>query len=190
LLQRHGSDPEQLAEYSRFVVEGVAAATKLLEQLLRLSRAGAHPKRRPVGLSIPLQAALFQLQPLVKALNAEITADVLPEFSVDEGQFAQLFEYLIENALKYRGPTPPRIEISGAETDDGLLLAIRDNSVGIPEEFREHVFKPFKRLHGREIPGAGLGLAICRKIVEAHEGKIWVEANSNGGSTVKVTLPY
>jgi signal transduction histidine kinase len=191
LLQRHGSDPEQLAEYSRFVVEGVAAATKLLEQLLRLSRAGANPRRLPVSLRVPLQAALFRLQPLIAELAAEVAVETLPEFSVDEGQFAQMFEIVLDNALKYHGAERPNVSVSGEETDAGVLLAVRDNGVGIAPEFRTHVFKPFKRLHGREIPGTGLGLAIGRRIVEAHEGRIWVEGNGDDpGTTVKILLPY
>lgn len=190
LLQRHGSDPEQLAEYSRFVVEGVTAATKLLEQLLRLSRAGANPKRQQIRLKAPVQSAVFRLQPLIAELGATVEISELPEFSVDEGQFSQLFELILDNALKYHGPDKPRVEISGEETDDGVLVAVRDNGVGIPPEFHAHVFKPFKRLHGREISGAGLGLAIGRKIVQAHQGRIWVEGGEGAGTTVKVLLPY
>jgi signal transduction histidine kinase len=190
LLQRHASEPEQMAEYSRFIIDGVNSASKLLEQLLRLSRAGSNPKRSMVKLGVPLQAALFRLQSLSRELHAEVVCGDLPEFSVDQSQFAQLLEHLVDNSLKYRSAAPPRIEISGEETDDGLLLAVRDNGVGIPPEFHQHVFAPFKRLHGREIPGAGLGLAISRKIVEAHDGKIWVESDGTGGSTVKIALPY
>ncbi len=190
LLQRHGSDPEQMAEYTRFVLEGVAVASKLLEQLLRLSRAGSNPKRNSVNLSVPLQSALYRLQEQTKAVRAEVLCPALPEFSVDESQFTQVLEHLIDNSLKYRGSTPPRIQISCEETDEGLLLRVEDNGVGIAPEFRTQVFAPFKRLHGREIPGSGLGLAISRKIVEAHEGRIWVDDSASGGSRVNILLPY
>lgn len=190
LLQRHGSDPEQLSEYGRFVVEGVASATKLLEQLLRLSRAGSNPRRSSINLAVPLQAALFRLAPLIKDLRAEVKTDYLPEFSVDEAQFSQVFEHLLDNALKYHGPDSPRIEVFGEEADDGVLLTVKDNGAGISPEFRAQVFTAFKRLHGREIPGTGLGLAISRKIVEAHDGRIWVEGAEEGGTAVKISLPY
>ncbi len=192
LLQRPGSDPEQTAEYSRFVIEGVTAATRLLEQLLRLSRAGSNPRRTQMSVSVPLQSALYKLQSTIKATGAEVRCGPLPEFSIDEAQFAQVLEHLVENSLKYRGTAPPRIEISGEEIEEGLLLSVRDNGVGIPSEFHEQVFAPFKRLHGREIPGSGLGLSISRKIVEAHEGRIWVENGAGGdsGLAVKIVLPY
>ncbi len=190
LLQRHRSEPEQVAEYSRFVIEGVASATKLIEQLLRLSRAGANPKRKNVNLAVPLQSALFRLQALVAELRAEVSVETLPEFSIDESQFAQVFEHLVENSLKYRGSEAPRIVISATETDDGFVLIVRDNGLGIPAEFRQQVFAPFKRLHGREIPGTGLGLSICKKIVEAHDGTIWLEENDDAGTAVKINLPY
>lgn len=190
LLQRHGAEPLQMAEYSRFIMDGVASATKLLDQLLRLSRAGSNPRRTNVKLGIPLQSALYRLQPSIQELHAEVRCGPLPEFCIDEAQFAELLVHLLDNALKYHGAATPVIEISAAESDDGLLLTIQDNGVGIPPKFCEQVFAPFKRLHGREIPGAGLGLAISRKIVAAHEGKIWAESRAAGGSTVKLFLPY
>lgn len=190
LLQRHATEPEQMAEYCRFIIEGVSVATKLIEQLLRLSRAGSKPHRKTVNVAAPLQTAIYRLQPQIKELQAEIIYGVLPEFSLDDSQFAQVLEYLLDNALKYHSEAPPRIEITGEENDDGLLLAVGDNGTGVPPEYHAQVFAPFKRLHGREIPGAGLGLSISRKIVEAHQGKIWIESDGTTGSTVKIALPY
>jgi signal transduction histidine kinase len=190
LLQRHVTEPEQMAEYCRFIIEGVNVATKLIEQLLRLSRAGSKPHRTPVNVGAPLQTALYRLQSQIQEVQAEIIYGTLPEFSLDDSQFAQVFEYILDNALKYRSEAAPRVEITGEENDEGLLLAIRDNGSGVPPDYHAQVFAPFKRLHGREIPGAGLGLSISRKIVQAHEGKIWIESDGVTGSTVKIALPY
>jgi signal transduction histidine kinase len=176
--------------YARFILDGVKAATTLIEQLVTLSRAGASPQRTTANLSSAVQTAVYKLNEEVTKKKAKITYKDLPEVTVNQLDFEQVFERLIDNAIKYAGKEEPVVEISGEETDEGYLISVRDNGPGIPEKFHDVIFQPFKRLHGPEIPGAGVGLAFCRKIVEAHEGRLWVESEGERGSTFKIMLPF
>ncbi len=118
--------------------------------------------------------------------NVTIVADGLPVVPAYPVRIRELFQNLIENAIKYRGESDPTISISCKEEPDGYLFSVRDNGRGIEEEYHERVFKEFERLHTQEeIEGSGLGLSICRKVVEAHGGKIWVESQPDHGSTFK-----
>jgi light-regulated signal transduction histidine kinase (bacteriophytochrome) len=119
-----------------------------------------------------------------------VSSGPLPEANVNEIQFTILFEELIENAIRYRDDAPPRIDILSEEAEDGHVISIRDNGMGIKPEYHRTVFQPFKRLHGKEISGIGLGLAICSKIASAHQGRIWVESEGANGSVFKITLPF
>ena len=107
----------------------------------------------------------------------------------DRDRLAELFEYLIGNALKFRGQDPPAVEIMARSVPEGWLFSVRDNGIGITPKYRDRLFTPFRRLHGAEVPGAGLGLAISRKIVEAHGGRIWVEDGGVSGVTFSFVLP-
>jgi len=100
-----------------------------------------------------------------------------------------LFQNLIGNSLKYRGAQPPRIHISVEETDGMFRFAVRDNGMGIQPEYHARIFMAFKRLHGQNIPGTGIGLAICQRIVERYGGRIWVESEVGKGSTFLFTMP-
>jgi light-regulated signal transduction histidine kinase (bacteriophytochrome) len=142
----------------------------------------------PLGSA--LQPALFKLAVQIRESGAEITCGDLPEVQADDAQLAQVFEQLIKNAIAFRSNEPPRIEITAEEGTDASLVSVRDNGIGIDARFHDFVFSPFKRLHGKEVPGAGLGLAICRKIIGAHGGRIWVESDGTHGSTFKFTVPF
>ena len=133
---------------------------------------------------------MLNLQQAISDSGAEIQYAGLPELSVDESQIVQLFQNLLSNALKYRSSAPPRIEITAEEGPDGYTISVADNGQGIEPRFHKQVFGVFKRLHGREVPGTGIGLALCRKIAESHEGQIWVESDGQNGSTFKFTLPF
>ena len=190
LLQRQGQQQGDAGEYYKFILDGVNAATTLIEQLLRLSRAGVSPRRSTVELAAPIQTALYKLAELVKSSDAVVSLGDLPTVSVDESQFAQVFENLIDNAIKYRGGGSLLIEISAEEADEGFVISVKDNGPGIEPAYHSQVFAPFKRLHGKNIPGAGLGLSMSRKIVEAHEGRMWVESDGKSGSAFKFSLPF
>jgi light-regulated signal transduction histidine kinase (bacteriophytochrome) len=111
--------------------------------------------------------------------------------TADSTQFTQLFQNLIDNALKFRKNEPPRVHVTAQPDDDHWLFSVRDNGIGIEPEYADRIFVMFQRLHGREeYPGTGIGLAICRKIVERHGGQIWVESEPDKETTFFFTLPY
>jgi light-regulated signal transduction histidine kinase (bacteriophytochrome) len=112
----------------------------------------------------------------------------LPIVEAEEISLVQLFQNLISNSIKYRGEQAPRIHVSAVKDKDGWLFAVRDNGVGIDPQYADRVFGMFKRLHGGEIPGTGIGLALCKKIVERQGGRIWVESEVGQGATFKFTI--
>jgi light-regulated signal transduction histidine kinase (bacteriophytochrome) len=191
LLQRqYESDPDA-KELSTFAVEGVKEMNTLIEDLLKYSRAGSSLRRSSVNLSSVVQWSLMNLQPLLKETGGEVAYGDLPEVYVDESQIIQVFDQLFNNALKFRSQDAPRIDVSHEENDSSYKILVRDNGTGIDQQYVETVFQPFKRLQGRDIPGHGLGLPICRKIVRAHGGRIWAESDGKGrGSTFIFTLPF
>jgi signal transduction histidine kinase len=117
-----------------------------------------------------------------------VTFDHLPTVPAKEDMLTQLFQNLIGNSIKYRSEVTPRIHISVARTAEGWLFSVRDNGIGIDPADAEHVFGMFKRLHGKEIPGTGIGLALCRKVVERLGGRIWVESEVGQGAVFKFTI--
>jgi light-regulated signal transduction histidine kinase (bacteriophytochrome) len=137
-----------------------------------------------------LRRALRTLEAAIAESNAVITIDDLPAVLADRGELVQLFQNLIGNAIKYRGAAPPRIRVSAERWPDRIVIAVSDNGIGIAPEHHERVFGIFQRLHTREdYPGTGIGLAICRKIVERHDGRIWLQSRPGQGCTVCFTLP-
>jgi light-regulated signal transduction histidine kinase (bacteriophytochrome) len=137
-----------------------------------------------------LQVALANLQMLIEEGRAAIVHDQLPNVSGDFGQLVQLLQNLISNAIKYRGPAPPQIFVKAERNDSRWLFSIEDNGIGFDPQHYDRLFIPFKRLHGVEIPGVGLGLAICRSIVERHGGRIWAESRPGEGAVFRFTLPF
>jgi signal transduction histidine kinase len=126
----------------------------------------------------------------IEESDATITADELPAVRGDESQLIQLFQNLLDNAIKYTAEAPPRVHVSAERTDDGWEIAVEDDGIGMTPEETEGVFRIFERLHGREsYSGTGIGLAVCRKIVERHGGDIRIESEQGDGSTFYVTLP-
>ena len=123
--------------------------------------------------------------------GAVITHDPLPSLPADQTQLTQLFQNLVGNALKFRRPEePPRIHVAAAREDSAWRFSVRDNGLGIDPQFFDRIFIIFQRLHGREeYPGTGIGLAVCKKIVERHGGRIWVESEPGKGSTFHFTIP-
>ena len=189
LLQRQSSDNPEVGEFTTFIVDGVNRMNALIRDLLTYSRTGTSLKRTMVKLAALVQWSLLNLDRSVRDAGAQIKVGELPEALVDESQMVQLFQNLLSNSLKYRGAETPQIEVSADENENEYIISISDNGVGIEPRFHQQVFGVFKRLHGRDIPGTGIGLALCRKIVEGHGGKIWAESDGKQGSVFRFTLP-
>jgi light-regulated signal transduction histidine kinase (bacteriophytochrome) len=162
----------------------------LINDLLAYSRIGTRGQAfQPTDCEAVLQTAMQNLQVALRESGAHIAHDPLPTVIGDATQLVQLFQNLIGNALKFRREEPPQIHI-GAELKGGFwCLSVQDNGIGIEAKYFDRIFVVFQRLHGRTAyPGTGIGLAICKKIVERHGGAIWVESESGKGSTFHFTL--
>jgi light-regulated signal transduction histidine kinase (bacteriophytochrome) len=189
LLERVMPPASEAAEFARYIQEGSARINGLMRDLLAFSRVSDSPRRTAVSVAAVVNGASLFLQKQLQEAGATITLDELPEVSADENQLSQLFVELLQNAVKFRSEAPLKIRVSAEEQEGENLISISDNGQGIDPKYHEHVFGVFKRLHGREVEGTGIGLALCRKIVNAHGGRIWVESRVAGGSTFRFTLP-
>jgi light-regulated signal transduction histidine kinase (bacteriophytochrome) len=125
----------------------------------------------------------------IQTSGATVSADPLPTLSAPEGHLLPLFQNLIGNAIKYRSEQPPRIHVATYIGDGVPHFSVSDNGIGIDPEYHEQIFTVFKRLHGSQIPGTGVGLAICQKIVQRQGGRIWVESALGAGTTIHFSLP-
>jgi two-component system CheB/CheR fusion protein len=183
-----GSDADQFISYS---VGGALRIEALLKALLAYWEVTEreHESFAPVDCGAVLANALSNLQAAIEENGAIVTSDPLPTLVAEEVMLGQLFQNLISNSIKYRGEEAPRIHVSAERDEEGWLFAVRDNGIGIEPQFAERVFGMFKRLHGKEIPGTGIGLALCKKIVERKGGRIWVESEAGRGATFKFTVP-
>ena len=193
LLERRykGKLDSDADEFIQFMMDAAGRMTQLLKDLLAYSQAG-RPDRtalEPTSSANVLQWAIMNVDQLVKETGARITYDPLPMVDADQTQLSQVFQNLLGNAIKYRSDQAPTIHVSVRRVADMYEFAVADNGIGIPAEHHERIFGVFKRLHGKEVPGTGIGLAICRKIVESHGGSIWVESEAGAGTTIKFTLP-
>lgn len=178
-------------EFIAFAVEGANRMKVLINDLLAFSRVGTRGKEfEPVALEHVLELVEKNLQITIEETKALISHDPLPEIMADNSQMVQLFQNLIENAIKFRSQTRPKVHIGAKRQADSWLLFVRDNGIGFEAQFAERIFIIFQRLHTRnEYSGTGIGLAICRKIVERHGGRIWVESHPDEGATFYFTLP-
>ncbi|MBI3444008.1 MAG: PAS domain S-box protein [Magnetospirillum sp.] len=193
LERRVGSGlSDDAREYIRYATDGAARMHRLITDLLVFSRVTTHGQSfRVVAMDRVLEAALTNLGAAIAESKAEITHDPLPELEADEVQMISLFQNLIGNAIKYRtADTIPRVHIGVLPENDNWTFSFRDNGIGIQPQFFERIFIIFQRLHARgEYEGTGIGLAVAKKIVERHGGRIWVESVPGEGSTFHVTLP-
>ena len=182
---------EKTREYMDFTVDGVARMQSLINGLLEYSRLdtrGKPPEKTDSGKS--LNEALLDLQASIKESGVKITSDNLPTVNIDPVQLKQLFQNLISNAIKFRGEKPPKIHINADRKNSAWRFAVKDNGIGIEPEYYERIFMIFQRLHTRKkYPGTGIGLPLCKKIVERHGGNIWVESTPGHGSTFYFTIP-
>jgi chemotaxis family two-component system sensor kinase Cph1 len=178
-------------DFINFAVDGADRMQALINDLLVYSRVGTEGKRlEPTSCETVLDHALANLQFAIEENGARVTHDPLPTVLADQSQLTQLFQNLLANAIKFRREEPPHVHLGVERGESKWLFSIRDNGIGIEEEYGERIFEIFQRLHGRnEYSGTGIGLAMCKKIVERHGGRIWVAANPGSGSTFYFTLP-
>lgn len=184
---RLGQDAD---EFISFAVEGANRMKSLISDLLAYSRVGTRGKElAPVVMEDVLERVTHNLRMAVEESGAVLTHDPLPDVQADSTQMIQMLQNLIANSIKFRGADPPRIHVGVRRQDDHWLFFVRDNGIGIDPQYAELIFVIFQRLHNRDqYPGTGIGLAICRKIVERHGGRIWVESQPGKGATFYFTL--
>jgi signal transduction histidine kinase len=178
-------------EFIGYAVDGANRMKSLINDLLFFSRIGARCNSlKPLNLNAALQQALTNLSTVIEAHHAYVFYDELPTVIADNYQWVQLFQNLIANAVKFRSSAPPRIHISAEEKNNEWIFSIKDNGIGIAPEYYDRIFLIFQRLHKKtEYPGTGIGLAICKRIVERNGGRIWVESELGNGSTFLFTFP-
>ena len=192
LSKRYAGKLDQDAdEFIGFAVDGAKRMQGLINDLLAYSRVGTKKKElAPTNSEAVFTATLKTLDLAIQDAAATITHGTLPTVTADATQLGQLFQNLIGNALKYRNSKPPVIHVGSRRDGDHWLFSVQDNGVGIDDKFAEKIFIIFQRLHTREeYAGTGIGLAVCKKIVERHGGKIWVESKLGHGSMFYFTLP-
>jgi PAS domain S-box-containing protein len=178
-------------EFLGYLVDGARRMSMLIQDLLsysRLIRMGIAPFG-PVSGHAALETALVNLQRAIKDTAAEIQSDPLPVVWGHEMQISQIFQNLISNAIKYCGDRKPDIHISAQRRNGEAVFCIADKGIGIDPAYHDRIFGLFKRLHGRNVPGTGIGLATCKKIIEQHGGRIWVESKPGEGSAFYFSLP-
>ncbi len=182
--------PEQAAKDLAFITDAAKRMQTLIQDLLALSRTGRVAKKREkVSLGECADRTLEALAARVKETGAQITRDKLPEVWGDSTLLTELYQNLIGNALKFSGEQRPIIRLTFEEREGYQIFGVRDNGIGIEPKYAQEIFKPFRRLHGRaEYEGSGIGLAICRRIVERHGGKIWVESEPGRGAHFRFTF--
>ena len=193
LMRRYGDKLDGDArEFTAFIVDGATRMKQLIEDLLAYSRVGTRDKNfKPVDAGSSLGRALTNLRAAIQDSGATVTHDPLPTIPCDEVQVAQLFQNLIGNALKFRKPdAAPAVHVGAADQGAEWEFMVRDNGIGIEPQYFERIFMVFQRLHDKgEYPGTGIGLAIVKKVVERHGGRIWVQSQPGAGTTFHFTMP-
>jgi light-regulated signal transduction histidine kinase (bacteriophytochrome) len=193
LLERRcqGKLDADAEEFIGYIVEGAESMQRLIRDLLAFSRVGRQgAPLAPTDCSAVLDCALENLQIAIEESNATITRDSLPTVMADSTQLLQLLQNLIGNAITYRSDQPPHIHVGVQRRPGDWLISVRDNGIGIEPKHTSEIFTIFKRLHSSDkYPGTGIGLAVCKKIVERHGGRIWVESQPGQGSTFYFTVP-
>ncbi len=186
-----GKLDEKADEFIGFIIDDAKRMQMLIKDLLDYSRISAKIAFRPANCSVALEQAISNLRSAIEESGAEVTYDSLPVVMGDEAQLSRLFQNLIGNAIKFRSREPLKVHVSAKREGEEWMFSIRDTGIGIDPKQTERIFVIFQRLHARqEYPGTGIGLAICKKIVERHGGRIWVESEPGKGTTFYFTIPY
>jgi len=179
-------------EFIEYIAEGVRRMQVLIKDLLEYSQVGTKGEKfKSTDCSFVVDKAIDNLQAVIEESNAVVTYDELPTIMADTSQMISLFQNLIGNAIKFRSEEAPRVHISAERKGDEWVFSIQDNGIGIDLKNAERIFVVFQRLHNKdEYPGTGIGLAICKKIVERHGGHIWIESEIGKSSTFYFTIPF
>jgi signal transduction histidine kinase len=187
-----GKLDDKADEFLEYIIDGAQRMQELIKDLLEYSQVGAKgEKLKFIDCSFVVGKAIGNLQAAIEESNAVVTYDELPTITANTSQMISLFQNLIDNAIKFRSEEAPRIHISAERKGKEWIFSIRDNGIGMDPNDSGRIFEMFQRLHGStEYPGTGMGLAICKKIIERHGGRIWVESESGKGSTFYFTMPY
>ena len=191
LAQRYkGKLDEKAEKYIFYAVDGARRMQRLINDLLAYSRVGTQGRpMTSVDASAVVDRVIVLLGDAIRSAGAAVHVEPLPRVLADEGQLGQVFQNLIGNAIKFRGTSPPHIRIGATRRGDHWLFAVRDNGIGLDMQHADRIFQMFQRLHERErYEGSGIGLAIARRIVERHGGKLWVESQPGAGATFYFTL--
>ena len=178
-------------EFIDYAVDGATRMKTLINDLLDFSRVGTRGKPfKPTDLNAVMGRVRQNLQLTIEDANATVIADHLPTIIADESQMDQLFQNLIGNAIKFHSEKPPRVQIKARENEKEWIISVADNGIGIDPQYFDRIFTIFQRLHNRaEYPGTGIGLAIARRIIERHNGRVWVESEQGKGTTFFIALP-
>jgi PAS domain S-box-containing protein len=178
-------------EFIGYAVDGATRMQQLINALLDYSRVSTHAKPfEPTNCEEILNQAIANLQSSIKENGAAVTHDHLPTVMADITQMVQLFQNLVGNAVKFHGYEKPEVHVKAARNGTEWIFSVSDNGIGIDPQYFDRIFVIFHRLHSRgEYPGTGIGLAICKKIIERHKGRIWVESQSGKGATFYFTIP-
>ncbi|HLZ35047.1 MAG TPA: ATP-binding protein [Nitrospira sp.] len=177
-------------EFIGYAVDGATRMQRLINDLLAYSRVTSQGKAfEQVDCNLLLDGVLSTLRLTIEENHAVVTHDALPKVTADGGQLGQLFQNLVSNAVKFHGAEPPRVHVSAEPRNHEWLFSVRDNGIGVDPQYADRIFVIFQRLHDREeYPGTGIGLALCKKIVERHGGRIWVESQPGRGATFYFTI--
>jgi light-regulated signal transduction histidine kinase (bacteriophytochrome) len=178
-------------EFIHFAMDGAQRMQAMVDGLSALSRVTSAGKRfGPTDLNAAVKSAVSRLEPAIDSTRAVVKSDGLPSVVADEGQLEQLYHHLIGNALKFSNGRKPRIDVGVENRSGERVFFVRDNGIGIDPRYSERVFVVFQRLHARdEYEGNGIGLAVCKRIVERHGGRIWVESEAGKGAAFCFTIP-
>ena len=192
LARRYG---DKLGKDGKDLVAQITAATQrmtvLIDDLLHFSTLSSTREfsTKPIEADAALNAAIDNLHSIIAESGAKIESTPLPNVGIDQTSLIQVFQNLIGNAIRYRSAATPHVRISAQADGDFWSFSVQDNGMGIPAEHHQRIFEPFKRLHNQEVPGSGIGLAVCKKIVDRYGGAIWVESEGGAGSTFRFTIP-
>jgi light-regulated signal transduction histidine kinase (bacteriophytochrome) len=178
-------------EFIRFAVDGANRMQQLIEDLLSFSRVGTRGGEfGPTDCDDVIERVVSNLQRLIDETKATVVHGPLPRVRADATQLMQLFQNLIGNAIKFRSERPCEVAITAQRADGEWRFSVSDNGIGIEPQYFDRIFVIFQRLHSRDLySGTGIGLAICKRIVERHGGRLWVESELGKGSTFHFTLP-